>query len=187
MHSVYLAGTLNAVVNTVRDMIPDSQESSLAFVASWHLKVLAARLELSGKVVAPPDRLMNAASKVASLLPTIPPFPLSYHFLILTAKTLIEAADFQATRAEAINGLKWLAQMLEGNPTWQRTAWDGPVAKAIEAKLKALGAGDSLQHLADAAIGDDKAEGLEDVAGAAGEEGKAWGTLILEGYLGAFA
>ena len=177
--------TVKALLVTIRETIDSSAESSLAILGYWHLNLLLARLELAGTITTPPANIIASAIMVVNLLATVPAFSLSYHFIVLAAQTLIEAVNFKSSKVEALDGLKRLAQTLENDESWLESAWIPPVLKAIDAKLRAQGANDSLQHLADAAVGEGDADKTDEVAPPE-ETGIDWGALILDGYLGAF-
>lgn len=109
---------------------------------------------------------------------TISSFPLSHHFAILAARTLIDGVGFKRTRQDARLGLDRLVTGLEGGLVLRHSQWKSTVLKACKTKLESLG---GLQHLANAAVG--ATEGEAELS----EQGIDLASILTDGYLACLA
>ena len=175
----------NYTLDLVHELIEGFPDSNLATVAYWHLKTWLIRWGCIGMLLTPPKDLIHAVHQVVMYLPDTPSFALSHHFAVLAVQTLMDLTAFNESKSEAVEGLKRLAQTLEGE-NWQESGWTAPLLKKIQDKLETLGGNDTLQHLADTAIREGEPGRTED-APSAEEQGIDWSSVVTEGYLEHFA
>jgi hypothetical protein len=154
--------TLAGEIDRFRESVESVWGSlNLVHLSYHHCHLLIKRLNPTTE----PSELVGHAVKVATVLNSrlTPVTPLNHHFGALAAMTLCELCDVAETRAEATRGLDQLIECLgEGRGLAGRMeseGWDGAVRELVKAKKERLMQHNGgLQHLADAAVGGQRAK-----------------------------
>jgi hypothetical protein len=154
--------TLAGEIDRFRESVESVWGSlNLVHLSYHHCHLLIKRLNPTTE----PSELVGHAVKVATVLNSrlTPVTPLNHHFGALAAMTLCELCDVDETRAEATRGLDQMIECLgEGRGLAGRIeseGWDGAVRELVKSKrAKMMQHGGGLQHLADAAVGGQRAK-----------------------------
>ncbi|KAK4635158.1 hypothetical protein CLAFUW4_01898 [Fulvia fulva] len=155
--SSLLGLTLAGEIDRFRESVESVWGSlNLVHLSYHHCHLLIKRLNPTTE----PSELVGHAVKVATVLNSrlTPVTPLNHHFGALAAMTLCELCDVPKTRAEAAKGLEQMAECLgEGRGLAGRLeseGWDGAVRELVKKKREKLQERESLQSLAETAVGD---------------------------------
>ncbi|KAF1823587.1 uncharacterized protein K489DRAFT_379583 [Dissoconium aciculare CBS 342.82] len=159
--SSLLGLTLAGEIDRFRESVESVWGSlNLVHLSYHHCHLLIKRLNPTTE----PSELVGHAVKVATVLNSrlTPVTPLNHHFGALAAMTLCELCDVAETRAEAMRGLDQMIECLgEGRGLAGRLeseGWDGAVRELVKSKKeRMMQHSGGLQHLADAAVGGQRA------------------------------
>jgi hypothetical protein len=154
--------TLAGEIDRFRESVESVWGSlNLVHLSYHHCHLLIKRLNPTTE----PSELVGHAVKVATVLNSrlTPVTPLNHHFGALAAMTLCELCDVAETRAEATRGLDQMIECLgEGRGLAGRIeseGWDGAVRELVKVKReRMMQHNGGLQHLADAAVGGQRAK-----------------------------
>lgn len=164
------------------DRVREDAQSSIAsyavlHAAFWHVQLVTLRLQ---EYTTPPE-LLDAASKIIDLLPSIPHTPLQYHCAALAGLTLAEVATQQGHEAVSMQ-VSTLEQALSNG---KEGSWEQIIRQFVVSAAGNTDAMMGLQHLADAAVGD--AQTATQTMQQLMDGGFDAVKLLKEGYLGIVA
>ncbi|KAL9087590.1 MAG: hypothetical protein Q9159_003540 [Coniocarpon cinnabarinum] len=133
------ASIITTIILGELDRFRESVESvllgapNLLHLSYWHVRLMVLRLSPSTSAA----ELLTPATRMARFLNSTntPLTPLNHHFAALASMTLVELADFEATREESMRGIEEILEAHSGKRGFEgrenSTGWDGAIRELL--------------------------------------------------------